>query len=61
MNSYRVGLKAGRLTDDSDFEIHSLFNRKLMGVISERRRYVVELSQFSDQTCSSVQGRLQFV
>jgi len=31
------------VSDNIDFEVHHLFNRKPVEVISERRRYVVEL------------------
>jgi len=32
------------MISDNDFEIHPLFNRKPVEVVSERRRYEVELS-----------------
>ena len=41
---FRCSTMHAPVSGDTDFEIHPLFNRKPMDVISERRRYMVEHS-----------------
>ena len=51
---FRCSAMHAPVEDDTDFEIHSLFNREPIEVVSRCRCYVIERSQFGNQTGGSI-------